>query len=87
MAQKLMLQGTMSNVGKTLLTAGLCRIFRQDGYVVMPFKAQNMSLNSCITEKGEEMSRAQVMQAEAAGVEPSSDMNPLLLKPTGLAGS
>ena len=87
MSYKLMLQGTMSNVGKTLLTAGLCRIFRQDGFKVMPFKAQNMSLNSCITEKGEEMSRAQVMQAEAAGVTPAADMNPLLLKPTGLTGS
>ena len=87
MSYRLMLQGTMSNVGKTLLTAGLCRVFRQDGFKVMPFKAQNMSLNSCITEKGEEMSRAQVMQAEAAGVVPTVDMNPLLLKPTGLTGS
>ena len=87
MSYRLMLQGTMSNVGKTLLTAGLCRVFRQDGFKVMPFKAQNMSLNSCITENGEEMSRAQVMQAEAAGVVPTADMNPLLLKPTGLTGS
>ena len=87
MARKLMLQGTMSNVGKTLLTAGLCRILRQDGYVVMPFKAQNMSLNSCITADGSEISRAQVLQAEAAGAEPTADMNPLLLKPTGLTGS
>lgn len=87
MAGKLMLQGTMSNVGKTLLTAGLCRIFRQEGYRVMPFKAQNMSLNSCITADGLEMASAQVIQAEAAGVAPSADMNPLLLKPTGLKGS
>ena len=87
MARRIMLQGTMSNVGKTLLAAGLCRVFRQDGYRVMPFKAQNMSLNSCVTRDGLEMSRAQVMQAEAAGVEPSADMNPLLLKPTGLTGS
>ena len=82
-----MLQGTMSNVGKTLLTAGLCRVMRQDGFLVMPFKAQNMSLNSCITKDGLEMSRAQVMQAEAAGVIPSADMNPLLLKPTSHQGS
>jgi len=87
MAKKLMLQGTMSNVGKTLLTAGLCRVMRQDGFLVMPFKAQNMSLNSCITNDGLEMSRAQVMQAEAAGVIPSADMNPLLLKPTSHQGS
>ncbi len=77
----------MSNVGKTLMTAGLCRIFMQDGYKPVPFKAQNMSLNSCITADGKEMSRAQVMQAEAAGISPSADMNPLLLKPTGLTGS
>ena len=77
----------MSNVGKTLLAAGLCRIFRQDGYKTVPFKAQNMSLNSCITADGKEMSRAQVMQAEAAGIAPSADMNPLLLKPTGHTGS
>ena len=82
-----MLQGTMSNAGKTLLATGLCRVFRQDGFRVMPFKAQNMSLNSCVTREGLEMSRAQVMQAEAAGVEPVADMNPLLLKPTGLTGS
>ena len=87
MAHRIMLQGTMSNVGKTLLTAGLCRVLRQDGLRVMPFKAQNMSLNSCVTADGMEMSRAQVLQAEAAGVQPSVDMNPLLLKPTGLTGS
>ena len=87
MTRSIMLQGTMSNVGKTLLAAGLCRIFRQDGYKTVPFKAQNMSLNSCITADGKEMSRAQVMQAEAAGIAPSADMNPLLLKPTGHTGS
>ncbi len=86
-AKKIMLLGTMSNVGKTLLAAGLCRVLSQEGFKVMPFKAQNMSLNSWITPDGLEMARAQVIQAEAAGVLPTADMNPLLLKPTGLTGS
>ena len=70
MAKCIMIQGTMSNVGKSLLVTALCRIFRQDGYRVAPFKGQNMALNSCITSKGLEMSRAQAVQAEAAGLEP-----------------
>lgn len=87
MAKSIMIQGTMSNAGKSLIAAGLCRIFKQDGYKVAPFKSQNMALNSYITKEGLEMGRAQVVQAEAAGVEPSVFMNPILLKPTNDIGS
>ena len=78
MAKVIMIQGTMSNAGKSLIAAGLCRIFKQDGYRVAPFKSQNMALNSFITEEGLEMGRAQVMQAEAAGIRPLVCMNPIL---------
>ena len=83
----LMIQGTMSSAGKSLIAAGLCRIFKQDGFRVAPFKSQNMALNSYITEDGLEMGRAQVMQAEAAGISPCVYMNPILLKPTDHYGS
>ena len=86
-AKAIMIQGTMSNAGKSLIAAALCRIFRQDGYSVAPFKSQNMALNSFITKDGGEMGRAQVVQAEAAGIEPDVRMNPILLKPTTDVGS
>jgi len=87
MAKTIMIQGSMSSVGKSLLTTGLCRVFRQDGYSVAPLKSQNMSSYSLILEDGREMSCAQAVQAEAAGIPPHVEMNPILLKPVTDMGS
>ena len=87
MAKVIMVQGTMSGAGKSLLCAALCRIFAQDGLRAVPFKSQNMALNSFVTKDGLEMGRAQVVQAQAAGIEPDVRMNPILLKPSSDVGS
>ncbi|MDR0137521.1 cobyric acid synthase [Metabacillus idriensis] len=81
-ALKLMIQGTHSDAGKSMLVTALCRIFRQDGYQTAPFKSQNMALNSYITSDGKEIGRAQGIQAEAARIEATTDMNPILIKPS-----
>jgi cobyric acid synthase CobQ len=87
MAKAIMFQGTASNVGKSIIAAGFCRIFLEDGYRVAPFKAQNMALNSFVTDQGLEMGRAQVTQAKACRINPDVHMNPILLKPTAGTGS
>lgn len=87
MANYIMMMGTSSHVGKSILATAMCRILYRQGKKVVPFKAQNMALNSYVTKDGDEMGRAQVAQAEAAGLEPMVDMNPVLLKPTGNAAS
>src|ERR1019366_7919115 len=87
LGKAVMFCGTGSDVGKSVLTAGFCRILRNRGIAVAPFKSQNMALNSAVTPEGGEIGRAQAVQAEACGIAPHTDMNPVLLKPNTDVGA